>query len=227
MCGRIGKFGKAASDLIDAVGLDEFYARLQKAMVTGRLGFNITPTAELAFVREAPEDDVLVGRWGLEPRWAKTPESVKSLLFNARSESAAEKPSFRDAMKSSRCVVPVDGFYEWQKLEDGSKQPWWIYRADGQPMLFAGLYARHKWGDSFTILTTAPNSLMANLHDRMPVILDPADVPRWCDPSITNPELVEDLLRPCPSEWLAAHTVSKAVGNVRNDSPQLTEPVET
>lgn len=228
MCGRIGRFRKDTLDLIEEIGLDEFYRRYFQitAPTGGKFGYNIAPSESLAFIRatKAGGYEALDGRWGLEPQWAKSPDKVMGLWFNARAEGAADKPAFRDAMRTARCVVPVDGFYEWQKV-DGGKQPWYVYRADGQPLLLAGLYARHSWGDSFTIITTEANSLMANLHDRMPAVLAPADAERWCDPQITDPALVEDLLRPCPSEWLAAHKVSKAVGNVRNDSPELIEPV--
>lgn len=228
MCGRIGRFRKDTLDLIEEIGLDEFYRRyfLIGAPEGGKFGYNIAPSESLAFIRakQGGSNEALAGRWGLEPQWAKSPDKVMGLWFNARSEGAADKPAFRDALKTARCVVPIDGFYEWQKVDSG-KQPWFIYRADGLPMLLAGLYARHSWGDSFTVLTTAANALMANLHDRMPVILDPEDTPRWLDPLVTDPSLVEDLMAPCPPEWLEAHMVSKAVGNVRNDSPELIEPI--
>lgn len=208
----------AAKRLRDLIRLDQDTG--------GKRGFNVAPTSKVAFVRQADDLEALVGRWGLEPHWAKDPKQVKALLFNARSETAAEKPAFRDAMKSSRCVVLVDGFYEWQAGED-EKQPYFIHRADGMPMVMGGLYARHDWGDSFTILTTRPNSLMANLHDRMPVILAPEAVDRWLDPEERDPAAVEDLLQPSPSEWIDAYPVSKAVGNVRNDGPELLEALGT
>lgn len=227
MCGRIGRFRQDTLDLIEEIGLDEFYRRYFQipAPTGGKFGYNIAPSETLAFIREKHGvNEALAGRWGLEPQWAKSPDKVMGLWFNARSESAAEKPAFRDALRNARCVVPVDGFFEWQKVE-GGKQPWFVYRADKQPLLLAGLYARHSWGDSFTVLTTAANSLMANLHDRMPVILAPEDAPRWLDSELTDITLVEDLMRPCPPEWLAAHPVSKAVGNTRNDSPDLIAPI--
>ncbi len=209
------------------IGLDEYYDRIRRAMRQGRLGYNIPPTEKLAYVREPRDggDDVLVGRWGLEPHWVKSPDKVMGLWHLARSEGAADKNAFRDALRTARCIVPISGFYEWQRV-DGGKQPWWTYRADAQPLLLAGLYARHSWGDSFAILTTEPNELLKAVHDRMPVILDLADVPRWLDPEITDPDLVSDLMGPCPSEWLKTHKVSQAVGNVRNDYPGLIEPIE-
>lgn len=231
MCGRIGKANRATRDLIRRIGEDELWRRIQRLDEDsgGKRGYNIAPTSQVAFLHANDSGDWVgaVGRWGLEPHWARDPKQVKSLLFNARSETAAEKPAFREAMKSSRCFVVADGFYEWQTQQDGGdKQPYFVHRIDGLPMLLGGLYAQHDWGDSFTILTTRPNSLMANLHDRMPVILDPNAVERWLDPSEKDPEAVEDLLQPTPSEWIDAYPVSRSVGNVRNDSPELMERID-
>lgn len=230
MCGRIGRFSKAAIDLIEEIGLDEFYQRffLINAPTVGKFSYNVAPTEKLAYIRnKAGVNEAHEGRWGLEPHWAKSPDKAMGLWHLARSEGAADKPAFRDALRTSRCVVPVDGFYEWQKLEDGkTKQPWYFYRADKQPVLLAGIYARHSWGDSFAILTTPANTLMANIHERMPVIVSPEDSARWLAPDVTDPSLVEDLMRACPSEWLETHMVSSAVGNVRNDYAELIEPLE-
>lgn len=233
MCGRFVKAGREVVGYGDVGRMPRGrYERLQALQAAdesadGARGFNIAPTQRVAFLRAGPEGGYVgaVGRWGLEPRWARSPEEVKGVLFNARAESAAEKPAFRDAMRHSRCAVLVDGFYEWQARQRGPKQPWLIRRAQGEPMLLAGLYATHDWGDSFTILTTRPNSLMANLHDRMPVIVDVDDVDRWLDPEVRDPDAVADLLEPSPSEWLDAYEVSAAVSNVRNDGPELIEPV--
>lgn len=191
-------------------------------------GVNVAPTQDLEFLVEnkGGAREVLRGRWGLQPAWAKSPEKVMGLWINARSEGAADKPAFRDAMKYGRCVIPVAGFYEWQKLADDDKQPWLIFRADRQPLLLAGLYARHSWGDSCAVLTTSANSMMENIHDRMPVILAPESIDRWLDSSISDPQLVEDLMVSCPNEWLAAYMVSTAVGNSRNQDPSLAEPIE-
>ena len=126
-------------------------------------------------------------RWGLIPAWAKEP-SIGNKMINARAESVAEKPAFRAAFRSRRCIVPASGFYEWQRQGRGPKQPYLIRRKDGEPIGFAGLW--EGWRDpasgeaveSCTIITCAPNELVAELHDRMPVILDPADYDRWLDP---------------------------------------------
>ncbi|MDF1523433.1 MAG: SOS response-associated peptidase, partial [Trueperaceae bacterium] len=161
---------------------------------------------------------------GLVPRWVKEPKAFKALLFNARSETIAEKPSFRDAARSARCAVPASGFYEWTVGEDGRKRPWYVHRRDGAPMVFAGLYAVRDAGEpavSATILTTDPNPTMAALHDRMPVLLDPAELARWLDPEQRDPHALEDLLQPCPDEWIEAYPVGPEVGNARVDDPRL------
>lgn len=210
----MGKIDKAVQALIDELGVDRFYRRILTAMQEGKLGFNLAPTEQIAFVAQPHGvETTLVGRWGLEPGWVREPGQVKGTLFNARAESVAEKPSFRDALRRARCIVPVSGFYEWQVIPGAKrKQPYWITRSDGRPLLFAGLYALHEWGASFTILTTAPNELMQAIHDRMPVILDPADVDRWLDSELTDSRAVEDLMRACPPEWLTAKALTRPVG---------------
>lgn len=227
MSGRVTRFRKGAPDQSEGFDLDEFYRRHFQipAPAGGKFGYNIAPTESLAFIRSKNgANEALAGRWGIEPQWVKSPDQVMGLWHNARADTASEKAAFRDAMRSARCVVPVDGLYEWQKL-GSEKQPWYVYRPDEQPLLIAGLYARHSWGDSLTIITTDANSLIAGFYHRMPVILAPEDAARWLDADVTDPRLVEDLMRPCPPRWLAAHRVSDAVGNVRNDSPDLIEPI--
>ena len=141
-------------------------------------------------------------------------------MFNARSESAAEKASFKGPLRHKRAIIPASGFYEWRR-EGNAKTPHYIQLAGGEPIGFAGLY--DIWRDevvSCTILTTVPNDLMATLHDRMPVILSPDDYDRWLDPGITDPDEVQDLLKPYPGE-MHAHPVSSAVNSPRNNSPEL------
>ena len=165
-------------------------------------------------------------RWGLVPFWAKDPK-IGYQMINARSETVLEKPAFREAVRKRRCLVPADGFYEWKK--NGSrKQPYRITLGQGQPFHFAGLSERWQspegeWLHSFTILTIAPNELMADIHDRMPVILTPELEQAWLDPEAKAEALVHDL-RPYPAEQMRAYPVSPAVGNVRNDGPELIEP---
>lgn len=188
--------------------------------------FNIAPTQAAPVVRlstaaEAPVLDFL--RWGLVPSWAKD-ASGAGRLINARSETAAEKPSFRSAMRHRRCLVPADGFYEW-RAEGGVKQPYRIVRPDGAPFAFAGLWERWGKGDepleTFTILTTAANATLAPLHERMPVILDPADYALWLDPTAVDVALVEPLLVPAADDALVFYPVARAVNVVGNDDPSL------
>jgi putative SOS response-associated peptidase YedK len=188
--------------------------------------YNVAPTQTVPIVRagEGGRRERLDARWGLVPAWVKDPRTFKALLFNARAETVAEKPSFRDAARRARCAVPASGFYEWTVGEDGRKQPWYVHRRDGAPMVFAGLYAERGDGApsvSATVLTTEPNATMAALHDRMPVVLDPAAIARWLDPAQRDPHALDDLLAPCPDDWLEAYPVGPEVGNARVDDPRL------
>lgn len=189
--------------------------------------YNIAPTQVVPIVRERPDGvrERRDARWGLVPAWVKEPAAFKALLFNARSETVGEKPSFRDAARSARCVVPASGFYEWRS-EDGGKRPYYVRRRDGAPMAFAGLYAQRPRGEpaySTTVLTTEPNELMAALHDRMPVVLERHHLARWLDPRKRDVGEFADLLRPCASELLEAYPVDRAVGNARFDDVSLVE----
>lgn len=197
--------------------------------------YNIAPTQPVAIVRVDPDRSLMIPHrewthvvWGLIPGWAKDP-SMGVRMINARSETAAEKPSFRAAMKYRRCLVPADGFYEWQKLP-GGKQPMFIHRPDHAPFAIAGLWERWTSPDgslieSCTLLTTSPNAMMANLHNRMPVILDPADYDMWLDAGHVKPDDAQHLLRPCPDEWLTAYPVSTVVNNARNEVAACVEPL--
>lgn len=166
-------------------------------------------------------------RWGLIPRWAKD-ASIGNRLINARAETAAEKPSFREAFRRRRCLIPADGFYEWKKEADG-KQPWLIRRMEGKGFAFGGLWER--WNgpegpvESFTILTTSPNATVGPLHDRMPVIVAPAAFDLWLDPEVDGPLLLENILRPAPDDLLEAHPVSRLVNSPANDEPACIAPL--
>lgn len=185
------------------------------------------PGRERQIIREAPGGgrELVMARWGLVPAWAKD-RSIGVKAINARAEGIADKPMFRAAYKSRRCIVPASGFYEWRRLPGGKKQPYLIRRRDGQPLSFAGLW--EEWKDratgelvtSCTIVTCGPNELMAELHDRMPVILGAEDIDAWL--AVGG----DVFLRPCPAEWLEAYPVSTRVNNVRNDDPGLIEPME-
>jgi len=193
--------------------------------------YNIAPTQAVAVVRAAPGDgrrEMVLLRWGLIPSWAKDP-SVGSKMINARSETITERPAFRVAFRRRRCLVPADGFYEWRR-EDGKKQPYHITLADHRPFAVAGLWERWKapTGDvveSCTLLTTDANDLVRPLHDRMPVILAPADYALWLDPDVTDPILPEQLLHPFPPAAMALRPVSTRVNSVRNDDPGCIAPI--
>ncbi|MEK5464084.1 SOS response-associated peptidase [Paenibacillus sp. FSL R7-0210] len=167
-------------------------------------------------------------RWGLVPFWAKD-DKVGSKMINARAETVAQKPAFKRLLKSKRCIIPADGFYEWKK--DGStKQPYRILMSDGNIFSFAGLY--DTWEDpegkkisTCTIITTTPNSLMADIHDRMPVILRSEDKADWLERDNDDVESLLKLLRPYDASKMRAYKVPSAGGNVRNNSVELLENI--
>ena len=170
-------------------------------------------------------------RWGLVPWWAESPAGA-SRMINARAETLLSKRAFREAFARRRCIVPADGFYEWRKEPDGRRQPFYIRRADGEPLAFAGLWER--WRDpsdpdrrlaTCTIVTTRANATVETLHDRMPVVLPRAAWERWLDPSCEDTSEVVGLLVPAPADALVLSAVPPLVNNVRNDGPELVEPV--
>ncbi|RKT44915.1 SOS response-associated peptidase [Thiocapsa rosea] len=218
MCGRYAQFTPA-----DAIA-DLFGAILESADLAPR--YNAAPMQWLPVIRQRPSGERVLHtlRWGLLPSWAKD-ETMAARLINARAETLAEKPAFRAAYRTRRCIVPADGFYEWAKRPDG-KQPYFIHAADGTVLAFAGLWER--WTrpddaeviDSFTIVTTEASSRLQPLHDRMPVILAPEVVDLWLDRT-ASPARLSGLLVPSPEEQLAMHPVTRAVGNVRNEGQEL------
>ncbi len=172
-------------------------------------------------------------RWGLVPWWSKDATSG-GRLFNARCETVATKASFREAFRERRIIVPADGFYEWHTTETGHKQPHYFSRADGMPLAFAGLAERWRpkgaprdtpYLRSCTVITAPGGADMAGIHDRMPVILDPATFDLWLDPANEDSEELRALLRPPPPGTVTHHPVGAQVGNVRNNEPALIEPV--
>jgi putative SOS response-associated peptidase YedK len=191
--------------------------------------YNIAPTQSVPIVRKAAAREMVLARWGLVPSWASD-LSIGYKLINARSETAASKPSFRSAFRQRRCLIVVDGFFEWQK-QGKHKQPYHIWLKDDGPFAFAGLWER--WQEpggepveSFTIVTTEANGLMKPLHDRMPVILAPWDYDRWIDPQSREVDELQALLVPCPDEWLTATPVSTYVNSPKNEGPKCLEPVQ-
>ena len=173
-------------------------------------------------------------RWGLVPWWSKDAKSG-SRLFNARSETVATKASFREAFRERRIIVPADGFYEWHTTKTGSRQPHYFSRADGDAAGLrraGGALARRRarrrdtpYLRSCTVITTPGGADMAGIHDRMPVILDPATFDLWLDPANEDSEELRALLRPPPAGTVVHHPVGPRVGNVRNNEPALIEPV--
>lgn len=180
--------------------------------------YNIAPAAQVLIARQEGElRGAAMVKWGLVPRWAKDP-AMGARMNNARAETVAEKPSFREAYRKRRCLIPANGFYEW-KLENGVKQPYYVHPAGAKLFAFAGLWEQWKDLQTCAIITTEANEKMAAVHDRMPVILGREDYPRWLAGE-------EGLLQPCASNVIDIRRVSRAVNNARNDLPELIEPDE-
>jgi putative SOS response-associated peptidase YedK len=194
--------------------------------------YNLAPTQEAAVVRVvAPGAPRTLDRlrWGLIPGWAKDP-TIGNRMINARAETVAEKPAYRDSFKRHRCLVVADGFYEWKRVGK-AKQPHLIRRRDLRPFGFAGLWSSWRGAEpgppveTFTILTTEPNALMRELHDRMPVILDRRDYAAWLDPANRDTPGLAALLAPAPEEGWEALPVSTVVNSPANDTPACIQPL--
>jgi putative SOS response-associated peptidase YedK len=189
--------------------------------------YNIAPTQTVPVARlnRAGRREIALLRWGLIPYWSKDAK-IGARTINARAETVATAATFRGAFERRRCLVPANGFYEWRKL-GGDKQPYFVGLRDGAPLSFAGLWERWKTGEmaleTFTIITGEPNSLVAEIHDRMPVILDPADYDAWLN--ATDTAILQALLQPFPSQLMTAYPVSKRVNNARNDDAGVMEPL--
>jgi putative SOS response-associated peptidase YedK len=188
--------------------------------------FNVAPTDEAAVVVQRDDTRAVVRyRWGLVPSWSSDPRAG-SRAFNARAETLATSPLFRDAFRRRRCLVPVDGFYEWRR--DGpTRRPMRILDPGGRPLVLAGLWTGRQdpgsgeWRRTFTVVTTRPNSFMAPIHDRMPVILREDAWRRWLDHAPADPGELRALLEPRDELALEAYEVPPLVNNVRNDGPEL------
>jgi len=221
MCGRFAQ-SNPTGDLINIFELTDSFPLLPR--------YNIAPTQDVAVVRANDHDRQLaILRWGLIPRWAKD-LSIGYKTFNARSETAHAKPSFKAAFNSRRCLIPASGFYEWDKIGK-SRQPYYISRSDGQPMAFAGLW--EKWIDrqrgevieSCTILTTSANRTVGRIHVRMPVILEPDDCGLWLDHKVQHVEELSDLFRPAAENTLRIVPVSTYVNKAGREGPECVAPV--
>lgn len=207
--------------------------------------YNVAPTKNVyAVMDRVPKEagravrQLRVVRWGLVPRWAKDP-SIGSRMINARIETVAEKPSYRQAFAKRRCLLPADGYFEWMPVEgDRKKQPYFIHPADGGVLAMAGLYEFWKdpgredddplkWLVTCTVITTNAEDELGRIHDRMPMMIERDRWGEWLDPTLTDTEEASRLLVPADPGRLTAHPVSTAVNNVRNNGPDLVEPLQT
>jgi putative SOS response-associated peptidase YedK len=187
--------------------------------------YNVAPAQDILAVRESSDGrEMAFLKWGLIPSWAKD-TSIGARLINARSETVTEKPSFRQAFRQRRCIIPADGFYEWKRT-DGKKQPFFFQMRNERPFGFAGLWERWEGQggeaiDSCTILTTEANEVLRPVHDRMPVILHPQEYSLWLKADDREHDLLRELLRPYPVEEMVGYPVSPLVNSPRNKGPEL------
>ncbi|MFO0726068.1 MAG: SOS response-associated peptidase [Myxococcota bacterium] len=226
MCGRYSlvRVDEAALRRFDLFGLPADWVA----------HYNVAPTVPALIVRmkkESTEREAVMARFGLIPPWSNPASAAK--MINARAETVAEKPAYREALLARRCLIPADGFFEWRRsgAAKKGKQPYWFQMADERPFAFAGLWER--WYDpagqrveSFAILTTRPNALVAPFHDRMPVILSQEAHALWLDPEVRAPPLLEPLYEPIPAERMIVRAVSRRVNDARNDDPSCLELVK-
>jgi putative SOS response-associated peptidase YedK len=249
MCGRYAS-AKNANALIEEFDVDE--SKVEQELTAD---YNVAPTKEVYAVlarkpADAPDDalaerQLRVVKWGLVPSWAKDP-SIGSRMINARAETLADKPAFRRAFGKRRCLLPADGYFEWytpqgenvEKTVKGKpkKQPFFIHRTDGRSLAMAGLFewwhdeSRDRddpraWLLSATIITTDAADSVGRIHDRMPVVIDSDDWQRWLDPQLSERSEIEHMMRPALTAELAAFPVSLRVNNVRNNGPELVDPL--
>ncbi|HUA43068.1 MAG TPA: SOS response-associated peptidase [Streptosporangiaceae bacterium] len=253
MCGRYASARKRIELL------EEFSVQRDKVAEPLKPDYNVAPTKPVYTVvdrAETPDDEtradaggtgaagaeagtvareLRVMRWGLVPFWAKDVR-IGSRMINARAETVAEKPAFRRAFAKRRCLLPADGYYEWQQQPAGAKQPIYITRRDGRSLAFAGLYELWRdpavarddedaWLWTATIITTSAPDELGMIHDRMPMIIDPGSWADWLDPASNDTADLRALLVPAAASGLVTYPVSTAVNSVRNNGPQLIEPV--
>lgn len=222
MCGRFA-LAVDLKTLIDAFGISLAPEELQPS-------YNIAPSQQVPGIWQTEKGQrcLEIFRWGLIPHWAKDP-AIGHKMINARSETVAEKPSFRSAFRARRCILPASAFFEWQK-QDGGKVPYCIRQRNGAPLAFAGLWENWQGGEeevrSCTILTTEANELLKPIHHRMPVILAGQELERWLDPAIRDPEALTPLLRPFPAEGLELYRVDPLVNSPANNSPDCLLPAD-
>lgn len=238
MCGRYASF-QGDQDLLDAFLIDPAHGLDADAVAAWRASWNVAPTQPVRIVVERPARtesadappvrSLRLARWGLVPSWAKDP-SGGARMINARAESLADRPAYREALTARRCLVPADGYYEWSAVTARRKQPYYLRAADGGVLAFAGLYEfwrdrsrpvddPGRWLVTCAIVTTAATGEMADIHDRRPAILPRGAWDAWLSPGTSAGEAL-DLLRG-PSPQLAWHPVSTAVNAVAHDGPEL------
>lgn len=220
MCGRFS-FSPLAK-IIE----DRFDVKVDPSQYKPR--YNCAPSQNLAVISNNNPEKLSFYRWGLIPFWAKD-RKIGNKMINAKAETITEKASFKNSFKRKRCLVLSDGFYEWKKINSKDKVPYRIKMYDDSLFAMAGLW--DSWKDeggelinSFTIITTSPNKLMENIHQRMPVILEKKDEKTWINEDDTN--VLQSLLKPFPAGHMTAYPISKLVNSPANDSPEIMNPVE-
>jgi putative SOS response-associated peptidase YedK len=191
--------------------------------------WNVAPTDPVYVISQRDGKRQLKSmKWGLVPHWAN---DTKSIQINARSETVATTPAFRDSFSRKRCLIPADGFYEWEPPEEG-RTPHWVYRADGHPMVFAGIWASRldpetqEWRRTCSIITKDAEGVISSIHDRMPVALVPEVWDAWLDRDLTDSEAALSLLQPIDADTIMEHIVSSRVNSVKNNTPDLADQVE-
>jgi len=224
MCGRyrLSRRKQIIAEYFDSAPWDEDWSPR----------YNIAPTQPVPVIRQHTKEPVRqlsLMRWGLIPHWSKDP-SIATSTINAKSETAAAKPAFRDPLKFRRCLIPADGFYEWQKTAK-TKQPYCFEVNEGELFAFAGLWdgwkdANGKWVKTCSILTTIPNSVTSPVHDRMPVILDPDSYDFRLDPGMNDVQVISELLKPYDPSQMRCYAVSSRVNNVGNDDEECSRRIE-
>jgi putative SOS response-associated peptidase YedK len=226
MCGRFASRGTAKD-----IEKEFKVGKLNKLIFEPR--YNIAPSQPIAAVLETDGERMVSElRWGLIPAWAKD-AAIGSKLINARAETLSEKPSFKNAFRSRRCIIPASGFYEWAKKGAHAKQPFYFYLKEKPVFGFAGLW--EEWLDkesgelveTCTIITTEANEVLEPVHDRMPVILKAENYDQWLDEKLKDTGRLQHLLAPYPAEEMTAHAVGKAVNSPAYDSPELIEQLNS
>jgi putative SOS response-associated peptidase YedK len=241
MCGRYGA-SWGVDDLVAEFELSSVDVPVEERL---EADYNVAPTKPVYAVvtrrgREEPEGAeptrrLVTLQWGLVPFWAKD-RKIGARMINARVETVAEKPAFREAFAKRRCLLPADGYYEWYTQQDGGKQPFFIRRRDHRMLAMAGLYEFWRdpdsqrddptaWLRTAAVITTTASDAIGEIHDRQPMFVEPAGWADWLDPEQKDPAALTDLLVPSPGGGLEAYPVSKAVNNHRNNGPELIEPL--